>query len=92
MYTNKLLERKSIYNYQREHWLSIISIINVHLTLNNNAMTKNGILTVIRQELSKYKRNITAEALLEKFLESKLYIYKESMISLPDNNIDRTFG
>lgn len=94
-YLERNQKKKSYYNYQREHWLSIISVINVHLLM-KNVLSKNVVLKIIRGELLKYNRDIKAEILLEKFFEldlyKKLFVYNEEMVSLPDNKIDLTLG
>lgn len=96
-------KKKSYYNYQRDHWLSIISVINIHLMLNSE-VSKSKILKIIERELAKYNRDITSQVLLQKFINMGLYdiksvyipcdkgLYKEEIMSFPDNRIDLTLG
>jgi len=96
-------KKKSYYNYQRDHWLSIISVINIYLMLNSE-VSKSKILKIVERELAKYNRDITSQVLLQKFINMGLYniksvyiprgeeFYKEEIISFPDNRIDLTLG
>lgn len=102
-FMSKRKKKKSYYNYQRDHWLSIISVVNIHLMLNRE-VPKSKILKIVERELVKYNRDITPQVLLEKFINLGVYIvlpkyisysdgfYREEIISIPDNKIDRTLG
>lgn len=102
-YLERNQKKKSYYNYQREHWLTLLSVINIHLMLHGGSLPKNKVLKIIQRELIKYKRDITANVILDKFVSMNLYIYqkidigdvvvvvepyKDSMVSLPDSKID----
>lgn len=91
-------KKKSYYNYQREHWLTILSVINIHLLI-HGTLPEDKILKIIHRELIKYKRDITARALLDKFVSMDLYqridignvmlvSHKDSTVSLPDSKTD----
>jgi hypothetical protein len=94
-YLNKNGKRKSYYNYQRDHYLSILSVINIHL-IEKGSMREDELLKIISFELNKHNRRIPAETLLEKFIEIKMFIkhpnYKHSIVSIPDRRIDLTLG
>lgn len=102
-FMSKRKKKKSYYNYQRDHWLSIISVVNIHLMLNRE-VPKSKILKIVERELVKYNRDITPQVLLEKFINLGLYIvlpkyishtdgfYREEIVSIPDNKMDRTLG
>lgn len=71
-------KKKSYYNYQREHWLSLISVINIHLLLNGGKLPKEKILKIVKRELIKYKRNISCNVLVDKFISMGLYMYHKN--------------
>lgn len=110
-------KKKSLYNYQRDHWLSILSIINIQLMLRNE-IPQSEVLKIIEDELNKYNRDMKPQIVFDKFLELGVFIrkkskdftskgfivkdlktkysndciYKEPMISLPDNKTFLTLG
>jgi len=74
-YLDKNRKKKSYYNYQREHWLTLLSVINIHLLKNGGKLPKEKVLKIVERELIKYKRDITSNVLLDKFVSMGLYIY-----------------
>lgn len=96
-------KKKSYYNYQRDHWLSIISVINIYLMLNSE-VPKSKILKIVECELAKYNRDMTSQLLLQTFISMELYdvksvyiphaegLYKEDIISFPANRMALTLG
>jgi len=100
-YLQTTRKKKSYYNYQREHWLTILSVINIHLLI-HGSLPEDKLLKIIHRELVKYKRDITASALLDKFMSMNLYqridignvgnimlvSHKHSMVSLPESKTD----
>lgn len=54
-YKNK--KKKSFYNYRRDHWLSILSHINIHILEKGKGVSYNEILSLIHEGLCLCKRN-----------------------------------
>jgi len=89
-------KRKSYYNYQRDHWLGILSVINIHLLI-NDFVKEEQLVKIISSELKKLNRNFSAYTLFSIFLDLKMLVrcessYKDSIISIPDRRIDLTLG
>ncbi len=98
VYLSKNRKNRSYYNYQRDHWLSILSVVNIHLML-KSSLPVSHVLKIIEQELVKYKRDITPVLLFEKFMEMELYVitskdpvHNEPIVSLPSKSTERTLA
>lgn len=97
-YITSSQKKKSYYNYQRDHWLSILSVVNIHMML-KSSLTEKEVLKILEDELTKYNRSIKADELLEKFVELGMFVktstehdHTDLMISIPDDSICFTLG
>ncbi len=97
-YLSRNGKNRSYYNYQRDHWLSIFSVVNIHLML-KSSLPASHVLKIIERELVKYKRDITPVMLFEKYMDMGLYvtvsrdpIHNEPIVSLPSKSTERTLA
>jgi hypothetical protein len=76
-------KKKSFYNYRRDHWLTILSLINIRL-MEKQSLTYNGVLLLIQEGFALCKRRGVSEThILNHFIEYGMLLADGEHVYLP---------
>lgn len=82
-YVQKYKKKKSFYNYRRDHWLTILSYVNIQL-IDKIELSYNEVLMLIQEGLKFCKRrNMSETTLLNYYIEFGMLSVCDQKIRLP---------